>query len=245
MPIDEFPLLLLVCKEWEQYGCMDELWKVTISSLCFYLLTDDYFFSKEFFRFKFVSRNIEGGWPVTTSGYKELFRKRHSDPEVGDRVEVAWEGKFRLEAAEVYQGRAWWVAQVVEKSSARAKYKVHYPGWDSRWDEIVDRSRLRWAVDKNITKRLKPRDLVEVWCLGSNVPGAWLEARIKKIKNGQYYMGKLLTSGSKMLWVERERLRPVTKRPLEAQPEPRRAPQTTDDISFTFGQQWTTSCIIM
>ena len=34
---------------------------------------------------------------------------------VGDAVEVAWRGKFRLESLEIYRGTAWWVAIVVDK----------------------------------------------------------------------------------------------------------------------------------
>ena len=32
---------------------------------------------------------------------------------------MAWRGKFRLEASEVYQGLAWWVAEVVDKHTAQ------------------------------------------------------------------------------------------------------------------------------
>ena len=31
----------------------------------------------------------------------------------------------------------------------KGKYKIRYPGWESRWDEWVPRSRLRWAVERN------------------------------------------------------------------------------------------------
>ena len=37
------------------------------------------------------------------------------------QVEVAWRGKFRLEASEVYQGLAWWVAEVVDKHTAQVR----------------------------------------------------------------------------------------------------------------------------
>ena len=39
--------------------------------------------------------------------YLHAFKSRLSDPHIGDKVEVAWRGKFRLEASEVYQGLAW------------------------------------------------------------------------------------------------------------------------------------------
>ena len=90
--------------------------------------------------------------------YLHAFKSRLSDPHIGDKVEVAWRGKFRLEASEVYQGLAWWVAEVVDKHTVQGKYKIRYPGWESRWDEWVPRSRLRWAVERNNLAKIKVRD---------------------------------------------------------------------------------------
>ena len=47
--------------------------------------------------------------------------------------------------------------------------------------------------------------LVEYMML--QVPGAWLESRVKKVRNGRYCVGRVLSTGS--LWVERDRLRLV------------------------------------
>mmetsp|Transcript_21060 Transcript_21060/g.69639 ORF Transcript_21060/g.69639 Transcript_21060/m.69639 type:complete len:390 (+) Transcript_21060:28-1197(+) len=47
---------------------------------------------------------------------KERYRQRLRDPSAGDRVEVAWQGRFRLEGLEVYRGLAWWAAEVAEKA---------------------------------------------------------------------------------------------------------------------------------
>lgn len=46
---------------------------------------------------------------------KESYRQRLRDPSAGDKVEVAWQGRFHLEGLEVYRGLAWWAAEVVEK----------------------------------------------------------------------------------------------------------------------------------
>jgi len=86
------------------------------------------------------------------ASFKALYYRRLLDPWVGDLVEVAWRGKFRLEAMDVYQGLAWWEAVVVDKEEASdstdgadsgaraagggehdgfrlaARYKIHYPG---------------------------------------------------------------------------------------------------------------------
>ena len=110
--------------------------------------------------------------------YKVRFHQRLLDPRVGDRVEVAWRGKFRLEALDIYQGLAWWVAVVVEKETPAeangrgdpgdvcARYKIHYPGWVSRWDEWVHRNRLRWATEANEFSQIRVHDDVEIWCCG-------------------------------------------------------------------------------
>eukprot|EP01041_Mallomonas_annulata_P001530 gene1530-2948_t len=189
IPTDEFFPILSVSKEFYQLGINDIVWNV-------------------FYLYKFQRHN-PNSMPSLTSNYIELYKQRLIDPEIGDRVEVAWQGKFRLEAQEVYQGRAWWVAEVVDKHTEQGRYKIRYPGWDSRWDEWVARGRLRWAVDKNTSARISTNDTVELWCFGSNVPGAWLEARIKKIRGNKYCVGKVLSTGS--LWVDRDRLRPVKK----------------------------------
>lgn len=64
-----------------------------------------------------------------------------------------------------------------------ARYKIHYPGWVSRWDEWVVRERLRWSWQAaNDSAIIKTNDPVEIWCSGNNVPGAWLEARVRKVR---------------------------------------------------------------
>ena len=62
-------------------------------------------------------------------------------------------------------------------------------------------------MERNNLARIRLNDVVELWCCGANVPGAWLESRVKRIRNGRYCVGKVLSTGS--LWVERERLRLV------------------------------------
>ena len=128
---------------------------------------------------------------------RESFRQRLGDPAPGDRVEIAWRGRFRLEGLEVYRGLAWWAAEVVEKRDAAAaaaaagaheslddrrarKYKVHYVHWDARWDEWVARDQLRWPVPEGRTGVVASGDDVEVWCSGSAVPGASAPASLAR-----------------------------------------------------------------
>lgn len=192
LPIDEFSPVPAVCWEWYQLGTADEVWK-------------------SFYQYKFLRHN-PGTMPAQTTNYINSFKLRLADPQIGDKVEVAWRGKFRLEAMDVYQGLAWWVAEVVDKHPAQEKYKIHYPGWESKWDEWVTKSRLRWAVDSNTICKISPGAVVELWCCGANVPGAWLESRVKKVRAGRYCVNRVLASGP--LWVERERLR-LVKHPAD------------------------------
>ncbi len=46
----------------------------------------------------------------------------------GDLTDVEWNS-------------AWWQGKVLEVNSG--KYKIHYIGWDARWDETVGPERLR------------------------------------------------------------------------------------------------------
>ncbi len=114
---------------------------------------------------------------------------------------------------------AWWVAFIVDKQQGlvpnETSYRIRYPGWESKWDEWVPIERLRWPVERNIIESIEAKDLVELWCCGANVPGAWLECRVKKtrISNStgvvKYCLSNVVQSGN--LYVERDRLRLVRK----------------------------------
>jgi hypothetical protein len=105
-------------------------------------------------------------------------------------LEVAWDGSFELELGKVYTGLSWWSCVVLEGDA----FTVHYPGWPDerapssssrggrerdarRWDEVVDRSCLRWPVSEGTRSPLRRGDVVEVYCRGARpasapVPGA-------------------------------------------------------------------------
>ena len=192
LPIDDFAPILSVSREFYELGTSDEVWY-------------------QYYAYKFCRHDPNSKMPAFQScNHMRSFKQRLADPQIGDHVEVAWRGKFRLESADVYHGLAWWVAEVVDKHTSQAKYKIRYPGWESRWDEWVPRNRLRWAVDFNTVTKIQVNDVVEVWCCGSNVPGAWLECVVKKISHNKYNVGKVRSSGP--LWVERDRLRLIKHR---------------------------------
>lgn len=44
------------------------------------------------------------------------------------------------------------------------------------------RDRLRWPMDPSyLSTVFKVRDVVEVWCTGTHVKGAWLQARVRQV----------------------------------------------------------------
>lgn len=214
IPVEEFSTIASTCKEWRDLWRSDIVWKTQ-------------------YKLRFLPTN-PSSMPVDLRlPYYNLFEDRLAHPHIGDHIEVSWKGKFRLEANDIYQGLAWWVGIVVACStstddhssefdynssihgsrSSILKYKIHYPGWESRWDEWVDRERLRWPMKlKNAESAIINKgDTVELWCCGFNVPGAWLESVVKKIKNGRYCVTRAHVSGS--IWVPRSRIRPQKRRP--------------------------------
>lgn len=73
--------------------------------------------------------------------------------------------------------------QLAQTRNTLKRYRIHYPGWDSNWDEWVSRDRLRWPVDSSyLSTRFRVRQVVEVWCTGTHVKGAWLQARVKQVR---------------------------------------------------------------
>jgi hypothetical protein len=194
LSVHEHTVLPMTCREWRTVSGGDEIWS-------------DLFFHR------FLRGNPNSIPQAPRSNYKANYKERLHDPELGDKVEVAWRGKFRLEGLDVYQGLAWWCAEIVDKHTSHGKYKIRYPGWESRWDEWVPRNRLRWAVERNTLCHITAGSVVELWCCGANVPGAWLESKVKKVRGNRYCINRVLTVGasyqSKPLWVDRDRLRLV------------------------------------
>ncbi len=56
--------------------------------------------------------------------------KIKQDWNVGDKAEIYWKGQ-------------WYKGTIIEGKNAEGKFKVHYEGWDSQWDEFVDVRRIR------------------------------------------------------------------------------------------------------
>jgi hypothetical protein len=223
IPVEEFSKLPLVCQQWKEIATGDIIWKMH-------------------FQRKFLATN-PNSLPHVPANYWSAFRDRLADPQVGDSVEVAWRGKFRLESQDVYQGLAWWVAKVVERNNP-IRYKIHYPGWESRWDEWVERRRLRWTSDQDLHTRLRSSDRVELWCCGFNVPGAWLETTVKKVRHERYAVQR--SQGNGIVWVDRERLRPRRRKASNRFSESSELIPRSSSMTVAFSQCAANSgCLIM
>lgn len=96
LPLADLGTLACVSADWNRIACSNILWE-------------------RLYHTRFLVKNPMFK-PRVDSSIKQQYRIRLKDPEVGDRVEVSWRGKFRLEGMEVYQGIAWWSAEIVEKN---------------------------------------------------------------------------------------------------------------------------------
>ena len=189
LSIDNIQSILYVSKEWYQVARNETHWKI-------------------FYEIKFPIRNrIE----QAITSYYAAYRYRLLNPFIGDCVELAWRGKFRLEGLDVYRGLAWWHGKVVDRHVAQGKYKVHYDGWEDKWDEWITRSRVRWPLNPKkscdgASKIIKRDEIIEVWCQGNVVPGAWLEARVKRIRGSRLQLDKVQMN-ELPLWVNQDQVR--------------------------------------
>lgn len=187
LQVRDFYAISCVSREWNAISCGNHVWNEIYHN-----------------RFPVVKDEIFHPQIMVT------FKERMESPLIGDHVEIMWSGKFRLAESVEYHGVSWWPAVVVGKDTELERFRVHYAGWESRWDEWVPRERLRWVCQTDSNEEIKTHDLVELWCHGSNVPGAWLSCRVQKIKKGNYCLGNVFQSGR--LWVPRDRIRPCRKK---------------------------------
>ncbi|WP_448530495.1 agenet domain-containing protein [Raineya sp.] len=79
---------------------------------------------------------------------------------VGDKAEIYWKG-------------SWYKGSIVAGKNAQGRYKVHYDGYDSNWDEYVDIRRLRPLEGAG-----------EEWQVGDQVEILW---------KGQWYKGSIIS----------------------------------------------------
>ncbi len=75
------------------------------------------------------------GYPVDPAGQSVL---EDTSLKPGDRVIAWWNGD-------------WWKAEVIEVHPD-GKIKVHYTGWDSQWDEVLERDRLQLPLENQSQK---------------------------------------------------------------------------------------------
>jgi hypothetical protein len=77
LPLHEVAPAITVCWEWSEVACSNELWR--------------YFYHQ-----KFCIHNPSRSIPHNAN-IMAAFRDQLRNPQVGDKVEVSWQGKFRLE----------------------------------------------------------------------------------------------------------------------------------------------------
>ncbi|CAM9144985.1 unnamed protein product, partial [Chrysoparadoxa australica] len=155
-----------------------------------------------------------------TGGWKQAYKARLIDPLLGDSVQVAWNGKFRLDPLHVFCGSSWWQAKIVGKEPTLG-YRVHYQCWNHHWDEWVQPSRIRWPLrslnvwePSQMLKQgsLEVGDLVEFWSSSDAVGGAWLQARVAKLTASAACLTDMVVT-SECLWISRTRVRPLSDAP--------------------------------
>ena len=161
-----------------------------------------------FYKVRF-SGNAMRQSPLSVS-VKRMYQIRFADPIIGDKIQAAWNGKFRLNAMEMLRGQAYWPAEIIDKDPQQG-YKIRYTGWDAeRWDQWVLRETIRWPVDFNSVEKIRVGDVVEIWCHGKTVPGAWLCAIVSEfdVDLNLYRFDDLQMSGDP-LFVRRDFIRKV------------------------------------
>jgi len=105
---------------------------------------------------------------------------------VGDACEVQWKG-------------TWYKSKVLEIKDG--KYKIHYEGWDKKWDEWVTTKRMRVAT------AWKVGDLCEVkW------KGKWYKSKIIEVKGPKYKIHYEGWGKEWDEWITTKRMRALVKK---------------------------------
>jgi len=133
--VDIFSSVSLTCRLWYELSSSTIVWK-------------------SFFEHRF------GLHEDALCNFKDAYMQRVQYPQRGDKLEVAWHGKFHMVQHIWFYGLSWWEASIVdivqeEEEEGRLRYKVHYPGWNDRWDEWVSPARLRWPAPSYSTQGLR------------------------------------------------------------------------------------------
>lgn len=108
---------------------------------------------------------------VATAASADTTTAKDATYRAGEVVDVEWKGK-------------WYEGKILEAKEGR--YKIHYVGWDKKWDEWVgaDRLRTRLAVGAKVQVKWK---------------GRWYPAVILEVKDAKY---KIHYEGYESSWDE-------------------------------------------
>ena len=153
--------------------------KISLQELADYTFAEMSFGEQQFSSFK-VTRGFPPQLVLGPASQKKF-------PEIGKRLEVEW-------------GKKWWRAKIID--SKPGQFKIHYLGWDEKWDEWLLRDSTR-------IREYQPK----IYPVGSDVQAEWGKkwwpAKILKVKAGLHYIHYPGWSDSWNEWVGANRLRPI------------------------------------
>lgn len=80
---------------------------------------------------------------------------------------------------EVLWGGTWWTAEIVEERCELTK--IHYVGWDKRWDEWVEPERIR-EIKPRAVRTFRVGDTVDIEWQGTWWAGSIIQKRGQRFK---------------------------------------------------------------
>lgn len=130
---------------------------------------------------------FDAGWVL-----REVAPDRPAPP----KAEGRWQAGDFVDACD-REGQ-WYVSQVLAVKDG--KYRIHYLGWEAKWDEWVGPEKVR-AIER---KKLKVGERYEIeWR-----PGQWFLATVTKEEDDFYYVHYEGEEGDDDEWVTADRARP-------------------------------------
>jgi hypothetical protein len=105
----------------------------------------------------------------------------------------------------------WYTSEIIGSKPGASTYKVHFYGWDSKWDEWVGISRLRRIVKPklNVGQQYEVQWEDKNWYLGTIT---------RSVEGWFYYVHYESESGDDDEWVTPERTRPAGKTTAKERP---------------------------
>lgn len=147
------------------------------------------------------------------------------------RLEGKWQVGDVVEAQD--QVGKWYASEILDWDAAQKKYRIHFYGWDPKWDEWVEPARVRELV--------KPKLQV-----GARYDVQWQDRRwypgtiVRAVDDWFYFVHYAGEAGEDDEWVTVERTRPPGREVKAefAPPEPVRALALGQLVAAQWHRQW-------